>query len=282
MTDNPLRNPNQLTEQLEQSLTELDTNPDVILKTPRALFVKRTSQVDAKKAEKELNQEIWNHKRTPQGVREMLREFENQAGGRDKFQKILCYLPHDAQEELLMKMLGDPKLNHKSLAALAARCGFSAGRVIDFFRRAQKAEAFVKSFKGVYEKLPDLTGSVMTEALPRTVRCTLCDKGKLTNPINPATGKPAGGKRRNCNICEGRGYTIGRPEVDRQRLALEMSGVIQKGSGVTVNNQQNTAVVANMGTPQALFKSFLEASDKVLFGEQAEPAIDAEVIEEEA
>lgn len=264
-----------------RSVRAVDTDPDLILETPMALRVQaRNKGVKKGHIPKGLSQPLRNYTKTPHSQRLMLRELEQQVGGRDQLAKILSYLPLDPQEAILVKLMGDPKLTTKSLAAIAARTGFSSGRVWDFFQRGKAAEAFVKSMTLVYDKAPDVAGSVMTEALPRTERCLAprCDHGKIPGEVDPASKTGRRKRSTDCHVCEGRGYVIGRPEVERQRLALELTGLVKKGGGVVVNTnvQQNTVIAS----PQSIFAKFLEASDKVLFGktETQEEVVEAEIV----
>ena len=89
--------------------------------------------------------------------------------------------------------------------------------------------------KSMEVKLPPVVDDVMTRAAPQVSTCPAC-LGVSTAGQGP------------CATCNSTGRVQTEPDLDRQKLALELGQLLEKKGGLIV--QQNNATVASLGASQ--------------------------------
>ena len=96
------------------------------------------------------------------------------------------------------------------------------------------ARAHIAASHIIAEKIPPIVDDVMTRAAPQRLRCQACQGAS-------ANGGPP------CLACFSLGYIQTEPDLDRQKLALELAQLTEKKGGLFI--QQNTGVVAAAALP---------------------------------
>jgi len=212
-----------------------------------------------------------------------LEQLEEAVGGREHIATAL-QISHEkltVEEEILMNLLADPENQSRSLAELCGQTGITIGRVLEMFAKAEGAQAYVKSLNRIYRKLPDVVGDVMNRALPRMKVCGACrGLGKYEVKKDGESIETV------CLACGGAGNIEEVPELERQKVALQLGGLMkEKNGGVQINsttNNVNQTMTLNVvkSTPD-----FRTATDRLLYPhkEKALPAapVDAEVVEKD-
>lgn len=183
-----------------------------------------------------------------------LTTFEQELGGRAVLVEILAHGQHDAEVDYLWSLLADPDGQARTLAELCIDGGIKPQRMIQLIREGEMAKAHVKALRKVARALPDVAADAMMRALPRKMRCPECF-----------------GKKADCGACDGSGRVEKEPSLQRQKLAFELGGLLQKAPLVQVQQNQFQAMQA-----QGL-RDFQVRSDKALY---EEAPVDAEVVEE--
>lgn len=189
-----------------------------------------------------------------------LTRFEMAIGGRERLIEALESADLDARQEKLLHALADPENRHLSVGGLARMVGMKPHEVLNLFRSAQTAEAFVVAHAVMAEKLPSVVSDVAEKSVDHLEKCPCvyaADGSEL--PALP-----------DCPRCSGKGVLHYRSSLKHQSLLLEAVGLLKKGGGVNVQVQQNTGISMGAG----FFDKFVKATDRA-----ALDVIDAEEVE---
>lgn len=211
--------------------------------------------------------------------------FAKAFGGREALGELFAIAGAGTEAEALALLLLDPRYTGLGLGKL---CTMANVTVADFFAAAGKA-TFVKAQLHAQHRiathLVDVVEDVMTRAKPIEIPCDGC-KGMGT--VSPP-GKPDDPPMP-CGMCRGTGRTLTLPELDRQKVALDLGRMLQKGpSGPLVAVQQNFGAGGEGGSGRRgpVIRGGLEqlqqAVNDALFARPGLPApravVDAEVVE---
>lgn len=212
-------------------------------------------------------------------VQDALKVFEGEVGGRAA---LVAHLAHAAEEDngtaYLVGMIADPRNDEKSLGTICEIAGISFPRLITLFKNAGFARAQLGAFQRVWDLLPEVAGDVMTRSVVHWVTCPTCLGDKFTERVIPAREKrdrktkevvtvPEQRIREECGSCRGRGEVEREPDRERQKIALEIGGLVQRGAGVQVNVDSSRQVNNNLLLVGTELKNFRADSDRALYGE---------------
>lgn len=189
---------------------------------------------------------------------EALRKFEESAGGRQQMLEVLAPGANNAARELIVGALADPRNDGRSLATICKMLGIGFGTLLLFFRDAGFAQAQMEASRRIWKMIPDVAEDAFKRALPSKEKCKDCfGVGRWQEP-DP--DKPGEQREHACTTCGGDGEITIEPSVARQRLALEMGGVVKTG-GVSINVNQGQAIT--FGAEH--LREFRMASDRILY-----------------
>lgn len=199
---------------------------------------------------------------------EPINEFEKALGGRVELIETLA-LDATAEIRELVAMLLEPQYDKDSLGYLANSVGITLTDLLRAYRTGVLAKAHILSSRHIAAKLPAVVEDVMKRAAPYEEACEGCDaSGMMT--VKPTKKVPIPDPAQvTCTICRGKGKVIRLPEIDRQRLALEIGELIKppKG-GPSVLQQFNFPTVApTAGDPSAgALEKMQQAVTGILYG----------------
>lgn len=191
----------------------------------------------------------------------VLAEFEKEAGGRDGLVNTLSYGESDPAIEYTVSLIADPRNDDKTLAQICDLGGITLQKLLKHYRDSGGMRAQLKAYEKVWRALPAVAEDVMYRAIPQPIDCAACDgEGKISKPTT-------GGERGmvECRKCAGTGRTLSVPDLDRQKLALDLGKMLPKGPAVAVNTQVNSQT--NNFASASDFRAFRAASDAILFGQ---------------
>lgn len=171
--------------------------------------------------------------------------FLDQVGGRDMLLDTLSVAADAPEVERVVELLLDPRYTKTSLRRLCTMANLTVVDLFAAYKKAMIVQAHLQAYRLITQKLLPVVEDVMTRAAPYTVPCVECG----------ATGSVAEGKESIvCPACHGHKAVIVHPDLDRQKLALELAQLVQKAAGLTV--QQNTVHLpaggAGVGGPGTL------------------------------
>jgi len=193
-----------------------------------------------------------------------INEFEKALGGRSE---LIASLAIDATPEIkdLVAMLLDPIYDKRSLGWLASSVNISLTDLLRAYRNSMLAKAQILAAQHIANRLPEIVDDVMKRAMPYEETCTGCDgTGEMQTRI---TAKKPESTTITCTVCGGRKTLRRIPDLDRQRLALELGELIKTPRGGPTLLQQfnlNPAGSAGSSEPGSL-ERMQQAVSNILF-----------------
>ena len=121
---------------------------------------------------------------------------------------------------------------------MSVQVGLGLSDILRAFRNGIFFKAHLLAGQIVTEKLSAVVGDVMLRATPYEETCPTCEgTGRVMSRPTKKNPEPFSVR---CQICNGKGQVRHIPEVDRQRLALELGELIKPPkSGPTLLQQFN-------------------------------------------
>lgn len=200
-------------------------------------------------------------------VETAMSNLENAVGGRDALVSALQHAPQTEELAFVIGIIADPRNDASSLAAICRDAGISIGKLWQFFKDADLAQAQVLAIRSVNRQLVAVVDDVLKRSVEYEMVCDVC--------YGLDMGKTARGLPKPCPNCGGKGFRKVEPDLKRQEMVLRMGGLLKDGAGVNVQvNQQTNSF--NAGDAMGKFQ---RASDRMLYGER-ERAIPATAVEE--
>jgi hypothetical protein len=205
----------------------------------------------------------------PPALEEACRNFEHEVGGRDALIHTLAAAELTQTQEYLVGAIADPRNDQASLARICAIHRIRFGELLQIFRNAKIMRAQVRAIQAVADALPEVAGDLMARALPHELPCTRCAATGTIRHKKRRLDKAADAEDLPCPVCQGRKVILVQPELETQRTALELGGLLQKGGSpaVQVNVQQNAGGGGGAGS----HLDFLRRADQKLY----QPPIEA-------
>jgi hypothetical protein len=206
-----------------------------------------------------------------------INEFEKALGGRTALVDALCLDATKDIRELVVNLL-DPALDKLSLGVIAERTGVTMTDLMRAFRNATLARAQILAAREIAQYLPAVVEDVMKRAAPYKETCEACE-GTGTMTVRPTKKVPIPDPATvTCTICRGKKEILRVPELDRQRLALEVSELLKApGRGPTFLQQINIPA-ASSGNEAGSLERMQQAVSKVLYSDPL--TIDVTPVEE--
>lgn len=202
---------------------------------------------------------------------EPINEFEHALGGRTA---LISSLSIDATPEVkdLVDMLMDPRYDKKSLGWLASKVNISLTDLLRVYRNGVLAKAQIIASQKIAAALPDVVADVMKRAVPYQEDCAGCDAtGKMT--VRPTKKVPEPDPAQvSCTICRGKGTITRLPDLDRQRLALEIGELLKSPKGGPTMLQQfniGTAAASSGDANPGSLERMQQAVTDILYGRNA-------------
>lgn len=207
--------------------------------------------------------------------------FTKALGGRAALVDAISVVDSDADADKLVGLLLDPIYEHWSLRRICTLAGITVAEVFALYKKAAIARAHIQAAPIIASKLVGVVDDVMTRGQPYPIPCDRCGgtgqwAEKPTQPLGV------------CPVCRGGGTLMAFPDLDRQKLALELGQLLQRGGGIVLqqNLQQNTLIGERAGSaaPGAL-EQLQQALGDLLFRSPPPPAappMEATVVEETA
>lgn len=204
--------------------------------------------------------------------------FVDVLGGREKLIETLAVATDDAQVNQVMVLLLDPRYDGLDLRRLCAMANLTIADFFGAFRKAMVARAHVQAISIVTDNLLPVVEDVMKRAAPFEVACYTCGGGgQMPDPDAKESGPMV-----TCPQCRGAGKLLQLPDLDRQKLALELAQLVQQKGGINIL-QQNMQAPSDAPRPASVAPGGLEALQQVVRDMLARPPVlDAEVVSADA
>lgn len=210
----------------------------------------------------------------PSLVHEELARIEADLGGRRHLVGLLTLAPLTDDLRYLLGVLGEPRHDKHSLATLCARANILPGELIRHLGDAALLRGKTLALQKIGNGIAAVAEDVMRRAATYTETCNVClGTGSLTPAPTPAQPNPTPGP---CETCKGLGALAFYPDLDRQKLAVDMAQLLPKGGGVNIAVQQNN--LGGKGGGMGALERMQLLTDKILYGTDA-PEEAAEAVE---
>jgi len=154
--------------------------------------------------------------------------FSRAVGGRQSLTDVLSVAADAPEVQQIVDHLLDHRYARWSLRKLCTMHGISVADLFTAYRKALIAKAHIEATHIIARRLPPIVEDVMVRAAPQEVACDC-----------------VGEERPTCRQCHGTGVTLTEPDLDRQKLALELGHLTEKKAGLIV--QQNQGVMTSGG-----------------------------------
>jgi hypothetical protein len=210
--------------------------------------------------------------------------FTKALGGREALIDALAVANESPDVEKIVNLLLDPRFESFSLRRLCAQAGLTVADLFAAYKKAAIARAHLQAVPLIAQKLIGVVDDVMTRAQPYEIPCTQCGGvGKVTPEPTKDQPNP---EPQPCEPCRGGGVLLALPDLDRQKLALELGQLVTKGGGFALQvNQQNLNLPAAGSSAPGALEQLQQAVGDLLFssatgGVAGEPdaTIEAEVL----
>jgi hypothetical protein len=156
---------------------------------------------------------------------EAIELFTKVVGGRDQLAEVLSIAGTSPDVEKIANLLLDPKYARVSLRRICGYTGLTVADLFTAYKKALLARAHIEATHIIASRLTPVVADVMTRAAPQRLVCPQC------------LGTSAAGQGP-CPTCSSTGYVQTEPDLERQKLALEIGQLIEKKGGILM--QQNT------------------------------------------
>lgn len=179
--------------------------------------------------------------------------FAQRLGGRGVLTAVLGVAEGDPAVEKVLSYLLDPRYDAWPLRKICRLAGLTIVDLFTAYKRAALTAAHIESTHLIAKALPPIVSDVMARATPQPIACPSC--------------LGVGLKRPDCPLCQGTGVSTSLPELDRQKLALELGHLTERKGGIVMQqNVQTTANAAALGShaPGAL-EQFQQVVGDLLF-----------------
>lgn len=197
-------------------------------------------------------------KKTTKGA---LANFEDAVGGRDVLIETLQLSTLDKKQEHFLRILSDPARQNDTLSIIARDSDILPSQVIELFRHASFAKAHAIAQAQLSEAIPSIMRDITDKSVDADIDCPTC------MGVPPLEGQ--------CLSCNGRGWILRPSDLDRQKIALEVGGLLKKGGGVNVQVNQQVGMIS----PNSFFSKYVKTSDEAAYNVGA---IEGEVVKKES
>jgi hypothetical protein len=189
-------------------------------------------------------------------------QLEASIGGRDHLTDILGSLARDTKQDILFRLLCDPKRQKDSLIKICQDAGVSTTEVLSMLRDSVVSQALVRAQMTMADKLDAVARDVAEKAADHTKPC----KCRILSAVDEADPE--------CPDCGGRGMLVKEGSLKHAEAVFKAAGLTKDGGGVNVSVQQNLGVNVGGG----FLDKFVKATDDAAFDVVPE-SIDAEEAE---
>jgi hypothetical protein len=165
-------------------------------------------------------------------VVEELDRLEVQLGGRDAIVGMLSLAPLTPDLKYLLGMLGDPVHRGHPLADICAMGGILPGDLLHQLAQAALLKGKVLAGQAVASGIQAVAADVMRRSAPYQDACHQClGIGTITPEPTRDVPNPSPGP---CETCRGTGQLTYKPDLERQKLAIEMAQLLPKSGGIQI------------------------------------------------
>ena len=157
-------------------------------------------------------------------------------GGRDQLLDALEIGSARPEIDKVLDFLADERYASMSLRQICNFAGLTVADLMAAYRSATLIKSQIAATAQIAHRIGPVVADVMRRAAPHEVSCRACNgAGTVSKGDDPALP---------CLPCRGTGSVVAEPELDRQKLALELAELLKKGGGISITQQQIAVAAA--------------------------------------
>ena len=203
--------------------------------------------------------------------------FEAALGGRAALIDALAVAQDAPDVARVVDLLLDPRYDRCSLRRLCTMAGLTIADFFLAYKKATLVRAHIEAAPIIARKLVGIVDDLMTRAQPHYVPCSTC-RGTGTVVPEPTRDQP-NPRPEPCRACTN-GQVLLFPDLDRQKLALEVAELIKPRASLTFNQANVLAPGGRGPTAPGALEQLQQAASAILFARPAAaPPVAGEVIE---
>ncbi len=157
----------------------------------------------------------------------------NALGGKHQLADMLAVAGDAPEVEPLLALMADPRYDHLSLRRLCDLAGWSVVDLFAAWRKAALVRAHLLAYQAITANLLPVVEDVMRRAAPYQIPCPAC-KGAGDIPIGDSATA-----RATCTSCRGHGEVLQLPDIELQKLALELAQLAGRERGLLIQQTVN-------------------------------------------
>lgn len=195
-------------------------------------------------------------------VVQQLTAIEADLGGRRELVGMLVLAPLTPDLRYVLGLLGDPQNQGRTLAQICAQGNVLPGDLLKQLAGAALLRGKVLASQKIGQGIARVAEDIMTRAAPYEDACHACaGTGSVTLDPTPAVPNPSPGP---CEVCRGCGKLTYRPDLERQKLAVEMAQLLPKSGGIQI--AQINAPGQEGATGGGSLEAIQQLTDRLLYG----------------
>jgi len=209
----------------------------------------------------------------PSTVIQELETLEHALGGRIAVVGLLTLAPLTPDLRYVLGMLGDPRNRAKTLAAICAHGNILPGELLKHLASAALLRGKVKANQQIGDGIAAVAADVMRRAAPYEAPCNggCQGTGSITADPTPQVPNPA---PEPCEVCRGSGRLVYTPDLERQKLAIEMAQLLPKSGGLQILQANVHASGGGAGAGVGAVERLQALTDRILYGSGGRPEVE--------
>lgn len=199
-----------------------------------------------------------------------LRQIETAIGGRAELQAALLQAPPSTSLDFVIAAIADPTQDARALSTICEEANVSLGELLQAYKLGVMAKGTVEAVKAIADGAAPVAKDVMRRAAVYDEPCPYCE-GTGHNTADPTDAEPNPSPVP-CETCKGQGALRYLPDLARQKVALELVGLLGQKSGTQINiTQANQQMTAAVNGERGALARLQAATDQVLYSEPMTP-----------
>ncbi len=199
-----------------------------------------------------------------------LRQIETAIGGRASLQAALLQAPPSTALDFVIQAIADPTQDARALSTICDEANVSLGELLQAYKLGVMAKGTVEAITAIAAGAAPVAHDVMRRAAAYDEPCPYCE-GTGHNTADPTEAEPNPSPVP-CKTCKGQGALRYLPDLARQKVALELVGLLGQKSGTQINiTQANQTMTAAINGERGALARLQAATDQVLYSEPMTP-----------
>jgi hypothetical protein len=197
-------------------------------------------------------------------------------GGRQGVLEALQVANGTPEVDQITKLLIDPVYAGWPLRKLCTLAGLTVADLFTAYKKAALVKAHLQATKVVTDHLVQVVEDVMRRSQPHQIPCERCGgRGTVLPHGARALAIPIP-----CDGCYGSGSVLQQPDLDRQKLALELGQLVTKSNGINLTQQTLVASTGNGFGPGAIDQLQQAVAEILTPRRRVAPVVEATLVQD--